>query len=226
MVIKSNIKDLLAELQGSNSKLIAVSKTQPIEKIKEAYDAGQRLFGENKAQEMMAKHQALPQDIEWHMIGHLQTNKVKYIAPYVSLIHSVDSEKLLEEIDKQGKKAGRIIPCLLQVHIAKEETKFGFDPEEVVSLLSGSAIVQLKNIEINGLMGMATFTENKEAIRKEFQSLRKLFDDLKERALPSNAMMKELSMGMSSDYKIAMQEGSTYVRIGTAIFGERNYPIN
>jgi PLP dependent protein len=226
MVIKSNIKDLLAELQGSNSKLIAVSKTQPIEKIKEAYDAGQRLFGENKAQEMMAKHQALPQDIEWHMIGHLQTNKVKYIASFVSLIHSVDSEKLLEEINKQGKKTGRIIPCLLQVHIAKEETKFGFDPEEVVSFLSGSAIVQLKNIEIKGLMGMATFTENKEAIRKEFQSLRKLFEDLKERSLPSNTMMKELSMGMSSDYKIAMKEGSTYVRIGTAIFGERNYPIN
>ncbi len=226
MVIKSNIKDLLAELQGSNSKLIAVSKTQPIEKIKEGYDAGQRLFGENKAQEMMAKHQALPQDIEWHMIGHLQTNKVKYIAPFVSLIHSVDSEKLLEEIDKQGKKVGRIIPCLLQVHIAKEETKFGFDPEKVVSFLNGSAIVQLKNIEIKGLMGMATFTENKEAIRKEFQSLRILFDDLKECALPSNAMMKELSMGMSSDYIIAIQEGSTYVRIGTAIFGERNYPTN
>jgi PLP dependent protein len=226
MVIKSNIKDLQAELQGSNSKLIAVSKTQPIAKIKEAYDAGQRLFGENKAQEMMAKHQALPQDIEWHMIGHLQTNKVKYIAPFVSLIHSVDSEKLLEEIDKQGKKIGRIIPCLLQVHIAKEETKFGFDPEEVVSFLLGSAIVQLKNIEIRGLMGMATFTENKEAIREEFQSLRKLFNDLKEHALPSNTKMKELSMGMSSDYKIAMEEGSTYVRIGTAVFGERNYPIN
>jgi PLP dependent protein len=140
MAIKSNIKDLLTELQGSNSKLIAVSKTQPIEKIKEAYDAGQRLFGENKAQEMMAKHQDLPQDIEWHMIGHLQTNKVKYIAAFVSLIHSVDSEKLLEEIDKQGKKAGRIIPCLLQVHIAKEETKFGFDPDEVISFLRGSAI--------------------------------------------------------------------------------------
>jgi len=225
MVIKSNIKDLLAELHGSNSKLIAVSKTQPIEKIKEAYDAGQRLFGENKAQEMMAKHQALPQDIEWHMIGHLQTNKVKYIAPFVSLIHSMDSEKLLEEIDKQGKKAGRIIPCLLQVHIAKEETKFGFDPEEVVSFLSGSVIMELKNIEIKGLMGMATFTENKEAIRKEFQSLRKLFNDLKEHTLPKNARMEELSMGMSSDYKIAMEEGSTYVRIGTAIFGERNYPI-
>lgn len=225
MIIKSNIKELLEELHGSNAKLIAVSKTQPIEKIREAYDAGQRLFGENKAQEMMAKHQALPQDIEWHMIGHLQTNKVKYIAPFVSLIHSIDSEKLLEEIDKQGKKAGRIIPCLLQVHIAMEETKFGFSREEVLSLLCGSALSNLKNIEIRGLMGMATFTENKETVREEFRSLKKLFDHLKEWET-SNAVMKELSMGMSSDYKLALQEGSTYVRIGTAIFGERNYLSN
>ena len=222
MVIKSNIKDLLEELQGSNTKLIAVSKTQPIEKIKEAYDAGQRLFGENKAQEMLAKHQALPLDIEWHMIGHLQTNKVKYIASFVSLIHSVDSEKLLEEIDRQGKKAGRIIPCLLQIHIAMEETKFGFSAEEVISLLCGSALPNLKNIQIRGLMGMATFTENKETVQGEFQSLKKLFDQLKERELAPNAGMKALSMGMSSDYKIAIQEGSSYVRIGTAIFGERN----
>ncbi len=226
MIIKSNIKELLAELLGSNAKLIAVSKTQPIEKIKEAYDAGQRLFGENKAQEMMIKHQALPHDIEWHMIGHLQTNKVKYIAPFVFLIHSVDSEKLLEEIDKQGKKAGRIIPCLLQVHIALEETKFGFSSEEIVSLLGGSALPNLKNIEIKGLMGMATFTEKKDTIREEFRSLKRLFDQLKEHELPSNASMKELSMGMSSDYKIAVEEGSTYVRIGTAIFGERNYLTN
>jgi pyridoxal phosphate enzyme (YggS family) len=223
MIIKSNIKDLLTELHGSKAKLIAVSKTQPIEKIKEAYESGQRLFGENKAQEMMAKHEALPKDIEWHMIGHLQTNKVKYIAPFVSLIHSVDSEKLLEEIDKQGKRVGRILPCLLQVHIAREETKFGFDPEEVTDFLLGSACAALKNIKIVGLMGMATFTEHEEIIRKEFQSLRKLFEALKERKLPSNASMEELSIGMSSDYKIAMQEGSTLVRIGTAIFGERNY---
>ncbi len=226
MVIKSNIKDLLTELQDSRAKLIVVSKTQPIEKIKAAYDTGQRLFGENKAQEMMAKHQELPHDIEWHMIGHLQTNKVKYIASFVSLIHSVDSMKLLEEIDKQGKKAGRIIPCLLQVHIATEETKFGFDPEEVVSLLDGPALLDLKNIEIKGLMGMATFAENHEIIRMEFRSLKRLFDDLKYRQLPSNATMKELSMGMSSDYKIALQEDSTFVRIGTAIFGERNYSTN
>jgi len=226
MVIKSNIKDLLTELQHSQAKLIAVSKTQPIEKIKEAYDAGQRLFGENKAQEMMAKHQVLPQDIEWHMIGHLQTNKVKYIASFVSLIHSVDSMKLLEEIDKQGKKAGRIIPCLLQVHIASEETKYGFDSEEVTSLIFSPAFANLKNINVTGLMGMATFTDNQEAIQKEFKSLRKLFDTLNKSELPANAAMKELSMGMSSDYKIAIREGSTLVRIGTAIFGERNYSLN
>lgn len=226
MDIKSNIKDLQSELRGFQTKLIAVSKTQPLEKLKEVYDAGQRLFGENKAQEMMAKYEALPHDIEWHMIGHLQTNKVKYIAPFVSLIHSVDSEKLLQEIDKQGKKNNRVIPCLLQVHIAKEETKFGFDQKELTDFLSGPVCSALTNIEIVGLMGMATFTENEKTIRKEFQSLKKLFDELKEQALPPNVSMKELSMGMSSDYKIAMQEGSTLVRIGTAIFGARNYSTN
>jgi PLP dependent protein len=225
MTIKSSIKDLNQELPKA-AKLIAVSKTQPIEKIQEAYDAGQRLFGENKAQEMMAKHEALPQDIEWHMIGHLQTNKVKYIAPFVALIHSVDSLKLLEEIDKQGKKVGRIVPCLLQVYIAKEETKFGLDAEEVVSLLQSDGLLHLKNIEIKGLMGMATLTENEDIIRKEFQALKKLFDSLGLANLPAHVIMKELSMGMSADYKIAVQEGSTLVRVGTAIFGERNYTTN
>jgi len=223
MIIKSNIKDLLAELQGTNAKLIAVSKTQPVDKIREAFDAGQRIFGENKAQEMMTKYQALPRDIEWHMIGHLQTNKVKYIAPFVTLIHSVDSLKLLREIDKEGRKAGRIIPCLLQVYIAQEETKFGFDPEEVISLPSDPALSHLKNIKIVGLMGMATLTENEIIIRTEFKSLKKLFDDLQKQQLPDNMEMKELSMGMSADYKIAVKEGSTLVRIGTAIFGNRNY---
>lgn len=226
MTIKSNIKDLLTELKDTKAKLIAVSKTQPIEKIREAYDAGHRIFGENKAQEMATKFQALPKDIEWHMIGHLQTNKVKYIAPFVALIHSVDSMKLLEEIDKQGKKAGRIIPCLLQVHIAMEETKFGFDADEVLTLLSGTSLLQLKNIEVKGLMGMATFTEHEELIRKEFRSLKGLFDSLNVGKLPANVKMEELSMGMSSDYKIAVQEGSTYVRIGTAIFGERKHSTN
>ncbi len=226
MTIKSNIKDLLTELNNTKAKLIAVSKTQPIEKIREAYEAGHRIFGENKAQEMTEKYQSLPKDIEWHMIGHLQSNKVKYIVPFVALIHSVDSIRLLEEIDKQGKKTGRIIPCLLQVHIAREETKFGFDADEVVSLLSGSSLLELKNIEIKGLMGMATFTENEDQIRTEFRSLKRLFSELTEHKLPSNVKMEELSMGMSSDYKIAVQEGSTYVRIGTAIFGERNYTTN
>lgn len=224
MTIKSNIKDLNEELPLA-ARLIAVSKTQPIEKIQEAYDAGQRLFGENKAQGMMAKHVALPQDIEWHMIGHLQTNKVKYIAPFVALIHSVDSVKLLEEIDKQGKKAGRIISCLLQVYIAKEETKFGFDADEVISVLQ-SGLLHLKNIEIKGLMGMATLTEDVDIIHKEFQALKKLFDSLGLANLPAHVTMKELSMGMSADYKIAVQEGSTLVRIGTAIFGVRNYTTN
>jgi PLP dependent protein len=223
MIIKSNIKDLQAELQGTNARLIAVSKTQPIEKIKEAYDAGQRIFGENKAQEMTAKFQALPQDIEWHMIGHLQTNKVKYIASFVSLIHSIDSLKLLEEINKQGKKVDRVIPCLLQVHIASEETKFGFDQREIVSLITNPALPLFKNIRIIGLMGMATFTEDESTIRKEFKSLKKFFNDMAAHTLPENMEMKELSMGMSSDYKIALEEGSTYVRIGTAIFGSRNY---
>lgn len=221
MIIKSTIKDLLAELQDTNAKLIAVSKTQPIDKVREAYDAGQRIFGENKAQEMMTKYHALPRDIEWHMIGHLQTNKVKYIAPFVTLIHSVDSMKLLKEIDKQGKKAGRTIPCLLQVYIAQEETKFGFDREEVISLLADPALLLLKNIKIVGLMGMATLTENETIIQMEFKSLKKLFDDLQKQQLPPNVEMKELSMGMSADYKIAVKEGSTYVRIGTAIFGSR-----
>jgi len=223
MSIKSNIKVLLSELQGTNAKLIAVSKTQPVEKIREAYDAGQHIFGENKAQEMMTKSQLLPKDIEWHMIGHLQTNKVKYIAPFVSLIHSVDSIKLMEEIDKQGKKADRVIPCLLQVHIAKEESKFGFDPEEVIALATHSILSELNNIKIKGLMGIATFTENEGLIRKEFQLLNKIFDELKTRQLPDRMSMDELSIGMSADYKIAVEEGSTYVRIGTAIFGERNY---
>jgi hypothetical protein len=221
MSIKSKIKDLLAELEDSTVKLIAVSKTQSIEKILEAYEAGHRIFGENKAQEMAAKFQALPKDIAWHMIGHLQTNKVKYIAPFVALIHSVDSVKLLEEIDKQGKKSDRIIPCLLQVHIAKEETKFGFDADEVMSLLSGLSLSHLSNIEIKGLMGMATLTDDAAAIREEFRSLKKIFNNLTERNLPPNIRMDELSMGMSSDYKIAIEEGSTLVRIGTAIFGER-----
>jgi PLP dependent protein len=223
MVIKKNIDNLNAELMGTSCRLIAVSKTQPIEMIQQAYDAGQRVFGENKAQEMAAKQQELPADIEWHMIGHLQTNKVKYIAPFVALIQSVDSVKLLDEINKQGSKHNRKIKCLLQVYIAREETKFGFDAPEVVDLLKTDLAATYPHVEIVGLMGMATFTQNQNQIREEFDQLKKLFDQLKQSDLPVNVRMTELSMGMSADYKIAIERGSTLVRIGTAIFGERTY---
>lgn len=209
MSIKRNIDSIVSGLRDG-CRLIAVSKTHPPGLVQEAYDAGQRIFGENKVQEMMAKYEVLPKDIEWHLIGHLQTNKVKYIAPWVSLIHSVDSAKLAAEIDKQGKKVGRVIPCLLQVHIAKEETKFGFDRDELLKFLKD---FNLSNVEVKGLMGMATLTDNTEQIRSEFRQLHDLFTEI--------GNLKELSMGMSSDYKIAMEEGSTMVRIGTAIFGAR-----
>lgn len=221
MNIKININNFSQNLPPS-CRLIVVSKTQPIEKIQEAYDAGHRVFGENKVQELVPKAEALPKDIQWHLIGHLQSNKVKYIASFVHLIHSVDSFKLLEEIHKQAVKSGRIINCLLQVHIAEEETKFGFSPDEVMSLMNDPSLQKLDHIKIIGLMGMATFTEDQQQVRKEFQGLKKLFDAIKN--TPSSRVeMKELSMGMSGDYKIAMEEGSTMIRIGTAIFGERNY---
>lgn len=223
MVIKNNINTLLAELQGTDCRLIAVSKTQPVSLIQEAYDAGQRIFGENKAQEMAAKQQQLPADIEWHMIGHLQTNKVKYIASFVALIHSVDSVKLLDEINKQGLRHNRKIKCLLQVYIAREETKFGLDEAEVLNLLNADLAITYPAVEIVGLMGMATFTQNQDQIREEFGQLKKLFDKLKQATLPANVSMNELSMGMSADYKIAISNGCTLVRIGTAIFGERNH---
>lgn len=209
MSIKTNIVSITAGLRPG-CRLIAVSKTHPPELIREAYDAGQRVFGENKVQEMVAKYEVLPKDIQWHLIGHLQTNKVKYIAPWVSLIHSVDSPKLAQEIDKQGKKVGRVIPCLLQVYIAREETKFGFDREELLAFLKG---FNLSNVKVEGLMGMASLTDDTDQIRREFKELHDLFLEI--------GNMKELSMGMSSDYKIAMEEGSTMVRIGTAIFGKR-----
>lgn len=222
MNIKNNIRNFQQILPAA-CKLIAVSKTQPVEKIKEAYDAGQRVFGENKVQELVPKYESLPKDIEWHLIGHLQTNKVKYIASFVRLIHAVDTVKLLEEINKQGKKINRIIPCLLQVHIAKEETKYGFSPDEVRSLLENPSIRDFDHVHVEGLMGMATFTDDTEQIRHEFRGLKILFDELGASALPSFVVMRELSMGMSGDYKIAIEEGSTMIRVGTAIFGERNY---
>jgi pyridoxal phosphate enzyme (YggS family) len=223
MDIKSNIKAINDTLTAG-CKLIAVSKTQPVEKIQEAYQTGQRIFGENKAQEVQAKYEALPKDIEWHMIGHLQSNKVKYIAPFVSLIHSVDSVKLLEEINRQGQKSNRVIPCLLQIYIADEDTKFGFSQEEVIELLNNYP-PSFTHVHILGLMGMASFTNDQRQIRAEFRSLKVLFDDIRIMPLPPQVEMKELSMGMSGDYRIGMEEGSTLVRIGTGIFGERNYSI-
>jgi pyridoxal phosphate enzyme (YggS family) len=222
MSIKNNISLFKRDIESSNCKLVAVSKTHPTEKILEAYGADQRIFGENKVQEMVAKWEVLPKDIEWHLIGHLQTNKVKYIAPFVSLIHSVDSQKLLEEINKQARKVNRKINCLLQIHIAKEETKFGFNEQELISLLDGEIFSSLDSITLKGLMGMATLTEDKNQIRNEFRYLKHLFDQVKTR-MPLAKELNELSMGMSSDYKIAMEEGSTMVRIGTAIFGDRDY---
>jgi PLP dependent protein len=222
MNINNNINSLRQKVPVG-CKLIAVSKTQPPEKIMEAYDAGQRVFGENKVQELVTKHAALPEDIEWHMIGHLQTNKVKSVIPFAALIHGVDSFRLLEEINKQGEKQSKVVDCLLQVFIAKEETKFGFDQKEVLEMMSSDKFRDFRNIRVVGLMGMATFTENKDVIRDEFRSLKAFFDQLSKSQLPANVAMKELSMGMSSDYAIAIEEGSTMVRIGTAIFGNRNY---
>jgi len=219
MDLKNNIDLLKQELTGKKCELIAVSKTQPIERILEAYQAGQRAFGENKAREMEQKWKELPKDIHWHMIGHLQTNKVKYIAPFVSLIHSVDSEKLLEEINKQGNKANRVIPCLLQLHIAQEESKFGLSYEELLSLLN--KVNNYPFVKVTGLMGMASLTEDKTRIKKEFGSLKQIFDDLKNKKFSKNIEMKELSMGMTADYTIALEFGSTMIRVGSAIFGER-----
>lgn len=220
MNIEYNIRKITENLPDG-CRLVAVSKTQPGEKILEAYSAGLRGFGENKVQELTEKYTALPKDIEWHMIGHLQRNKVKYIAAFVSLIHSVDSGRLLEEIDKQGSRISRVIPCLLQVHIADEETKFGFDVQEVRDLLQSERTRELHHVKIRGLMGMATFTDDVEKIRAEFRNLKRIFEELQTLPLPDNVRLTELSMGMSSDYHIALEEGSTLIRVGSAIFGER-----
>jgi pyridoxal phosphate enzyme (YggS family) len=217
--IKSNLKNVLSTIPA-NVKLIAVSKMKPAELIKEAYDAGQLAFGENKVQELQEKQPVLPDDIEWHMIGHLQSNKVKYIAPYVSLIHAVDSIKLLKEINKRAKSNERIIKVLLQIHIATEENKFGFNSEEVKDLLNNSAFKALENIQVSGLMGMATNTTDMNLIRSEFRGLKELFDQLQTEFFNKDTFT-DLSMGMSNDYLIAIEEGSTMVRIGTAIFGLR-----
>ncbi len=223
MGIRNNIAYFTSELTPKDCKLIVVSKTQPVEKIQEAYNAGQRVFGENRVQELVAKYEStLPRDVEWHLIGHLQRNKVKFIVPFVSLIHSVDSQRLLEEINKQGEKCGRKIACLAQIFIANEETKFGFDEAELLTFLHSSELRAMHHISLDGLMGMATLTENENQIRSEFRKLKSFFDKLKLMPLPENVNMQHLSMGMSGDYKIAVEEGSTMVRIGTAIFGGRD----
>lgn len=204
-------------------RLVAVSKFHPIEALQDAYDGGQRIFGESKVQEMTQKYEALPKNIEWHFIGHLQTNKIKYMAPYVALIHGVDSYKLLAEINKQAAKAGRVIPCLLQIHIAQEETKFGFSTEECRAMLEEGQWRQLDHVQIAGVMGMATNTEDETQIKREFSTLSAFFQEIKEAYFKEVSSFKEISMGMSDDYPLAIEEGSTLIRIGSRIFGARNY---
>ncbi|WP_291864180.1 YggS family pyridoxal phosphate-dependent enzyme [Maribacter sp.] len=217
-----SVKENLLKIKESLPKgvtLVAVSKTKPIPDLQEAYNAGQRIFGENKIQEMAQKWEALPKDIEWHMIGHVQRNKVKYMAEFISLIHGVDSLKLLTEINKQAVKHNRIISCLLQIHIAQEDTKFGLDEKELIELLNDPAFKALENIKIKGVMGMASFTDNKNQVKEEFKTLKNTFTQAK-KILPN---INVLSMGMSGDYPLAIAEGSTMVRIGSSIFGNRNY---
>ena len=223
-MIQENL-NIVRDTIPSNVTLIAVSKTKPISDLQEAYDAGQRVFGENKALEMRDKHQQLPDDIKWHFIGHLQTNKIKYIASYVALIHSVDSLSLLESINKEAQKNNRVIDCLLQFHIAQEDTKFGLDMKEAESLLESNSFKDLKNIRIVGVMGMATFTEDAAQVRNEFKNLKKIFNALKENYFLDDDAFKEISMGMSDDYPIAVEEGATMVRVGSKIFGARNYNV-
>ena len=220
MSIKNNLLNIKATLP-EHVTLVAVSKTKPVSDLMEAYEAGQRIFGENKIQEMAEKWEQMPKDIQWHMIGHVQTNKVKFMAPFVSLIHGVDSLKLLQEINKQALKNNRIIDCLLQIYIAEEETKFGLDEEELASLLSSSEFYEIKNIRIVGLMGMATFTDNKDQIKKEFLHLKSIFEKTK-KLKTENCQLETISMGMSGDYQLAIECGSTMVRIGSSIFGGRN----
>ncbi len=215
------LNQIKEELAKTNTTLVAVSKTKPAELIQEMYDKGQRIFGENKVQECVEKYEILPKDINWHLIGHLQTNKVKYIAPFISMIHSVESEKLLKEINKQAKRQERVISCLLQFKIASEATKFGFTQEDAISLLNSEALKKMENIRIVGVMGMASFTHNKVQVRQEFQRLKEIFDFLKKDFFQGSSEFKEISMGMSGDYRLAIEEGSTMVRIGSLLFGSR-----
>lgn len=218
--IAENIQAIRSSLHG-NVKLVAVSKTKPVEDLLEAYHAGQRLFGENKAQEMAAKFRMLPADTEWHFIGHLQTNKVKMIAPFVALIHAVDSLKLLKVIDREAKACNRVIPCLLEFRIAREETKYGLSYEDACEILENPDFGELENVTMAGVMGMATFTGDMELVRSEFRLLSQIFDRIRQNYFSESAAFREISMGMSGDYLMAMEEGSTLVRIGSSIFGER-----
>jgi PLP dependent protein len=221
MSITQNINKIKEELP-QKVKLVAVSKFKPEAAILEAYNGGQRVFGENRVQELVAKYQSLPKDIEWHLIGHLQSNKVKYIVPFVHLIHSVDSFKLLEAIDKEAIKFKRVVDCLLEVHIAEEDAKFGFSENEIIEMLESVEFKELRNIRICGVMGMATFTDNERQIRKEFLHLSAIFNSIKNKYFNQSSAFCEISIGMSGDYKLAIECGSTIVRIGTTIFGERD----
>lgn len=221
MSIASNLEAINLEVKALGVQLVAVSKTKPNEDIMEAYEAGQRVFGENLVQELVEKYESLPKDIEWHLIGHLQTNKVKYVAPFVTLIHAVDSFKLLKEIDKQAAKNKRVIDCLLQVHIAEEDTKFGFDHAELIEMLRDEEFLALKHVNIRGLMGIATNTENEKEIKEEFYELKSLYDGIKASFFRKNESFDTLSMGMSSDYKLAIEKGSNMIRVGSTIFGKR-----
>lgn len=218
--INKNYKKILNELP-TNVQLVAVSKTKTPEEITALYNAGQKVFGESKAQELTPKYEELPKDIKWHMVGHLQRNKVKYLAPFVEMIQSVDSYRLLDVINKEGLKNNRVINCLFQVHIAEEETKFGMSMDEVCQILDSEEFKKLENVSVNGLMGMATFTDDEKQVRKEFKTLNNIFDKVKEKYFKDNDSFSEISIGMTNDYEIAIEEGSTMVRIGTALFGDR-----
>ncbi|MGL6179938.1 MAG: YggS family pyridoxal phosphate-dependent enzyme [Tannerellaceae bacterium] len=222
MSISANLADLRKEIPHQVT-LVAVSKFNPVESIQEAYDAGQRIFGESKVQELTSKITHLPEDIQWHFIGHLQTNKVKYIAPFIDTIHSVDSLKLLIEIDKQAAKQNRVINVLLQMYIASEETKFGLSQEECINLLESQAYKECTNIKVRGLMGMASFTENESQVHKEFAELKSIFSQIKQQFFANDTSFDTISMGMSDDFGIAIEEGSTMVRVGSKIFGQRHY---
>lgn len=224
MSVTENLNKVCSDIP-KNVQLVAVSKTKPNADILEAYRAGQRLFGENKVQELTTKFESLPKDIEWHFIGHLQTNKVKYIAPFVTLVHGVDSLKLLKTIDHEAAKNNRVIKCLLQFYIASEETKFGLDIDEAKQLLESTEYATLKHVQLVGVMGMATYTSNVEQNKMEFKTLKEIFDILKTNYFNDQQYFCEISMGMSDDYKIAIEQGSTMVRIGSTIFGARNYSV-